>query len=183
MGSKKKRIVSVFGSGHMEENFSEYQKASLLGRMLAENGFTVCTGGYGGIMEAAPRGAKQVGGKTMAVIAEELNPEPNRWIDDVKCEKTWKRRLMRLIDVADAFVVFDGGTGTMNELFVVWEMLNKKLIAKPMIIHGAEMIKFVRRVKKQSLVLFNENIYFSNTPQSVIDHIEDSLEEAEAEDD
>ena len=56
----------------MEENFSEYQRAVLMGRVLAENGFTVCTGGYGGIMEAVARGAKQVGGKTIAIVAKEL---------------------------------------------------------------------------------------------------------------
>ena len=45
MAKPKKRIISVFGSGHIEENFSEYQRAALLGRVLAEHGFVICTGG------------------------------------------------------------------------------------------------------------------------------------------
>lgn len=173
---KKKRMITVFGSGHMEENFPEYQRAVLLGRVLAENGFSICTGGYGGIMEAAPRGAKQVGGKTFAVVAKELGVVANRWIDQVRIEKNWRDRLFRLISMGDAFVVFDGGTGTFTELFVVWEMLNKKLLHKPIIIHGPEMIRWVRRLKRQRLILFNRHLSFAASPAEVVDSLEELLE-------
>lgn len=177
----KKRIISVFGSGHIEENFSEYQRAALLGRVLAEHGFTICTGGYGGIMEAAPRGAKQVGGKTLGIVARELGVTANRWIDRVRIERTWRERLMRLVDVADGFVIFDGGTGTLTELFIVWEMVNKRLIQKPIIIHGASMVAFVRNLKKQRLVFFNDSLKIAPSPASVVDYLEDAFEEQEAE--
>ncbi len=180
MRSKKKRIVTVFGSGHIEENFSEYQRAALLGRVLAENGFVVCTGGYGGIMEAAPRGAKQVGGRTLGIVARELKREPNRWMDRVRMEKTWRERLFRLVDVADAIVVFDGGTGTLTELFLVWEMMNKGLMRKPLIIHGAHLINFVKRLKRQRLILFHDALRFAPSPAAVMDCLEDAFaEEAE----
>ncbi len=179
---KKSKIITIFGTGHIEENFPEYQKAILLGRMLAENGFTVCTGGYGGIMEAALRGAKQVGGKTMGIVTKELSLNPNRWVDKIKTEKTWKDRLFRLIHVADAFVVFDGGTGTFTEMFLAWEMINKKIHQKPILIHGTWMVNFIKRLRKQRLILFNENLLYTPTARDVIDCLEEVLhEESDAE--
>ena len=64
------RIVTVFGSSRPSEGDSDYAEARELGRRLAERGFAVCSGGYGGVMEAASRGAKEAGGKTYGVTAE-----------------------------------------------------------------------------------------------------------------
>jgi len=179
MKSGKKKVITVFGSGHMEENFPEYQRATVLGVALAEKGFTVCNGGYGGIMEASARGAKQVGGKTLGIITKEMHRHANRWIDRVKAEKTWRDRLLRLIKTGDAFVVFDGGTGTLTELFTIWEMTNKQLISKPIIIHGLWMRAFVKRLRKQRLIIFNDFIQFAKSPRRVIQCLEDAFEEQE----
>ena len=67
---EKELIVTVFGSSRPRENDAEYGEARLLGRLLAEKGFAVCTGAYGGTMEAVSRGAKDAGGKTYGVTAE-----------------------------------------------------------------------------------------------------------------
>src|SRR5260370_12122807 len=77
-------------------------------------------------MEAVSRGAKEAGGKTYGVTAEffkaaKLNP----WVDVEVRKKTWEERLFELIRRADGFVACKGGTGTLVELAVVWEMLNK----------------------------------------------------------
>ena len=64
------RIITVFGSSRPREHDQEYTEARELGRLLAERGFAVCSGGYGGVMEAVSRGAKDSGGKTYGVTAD-----------------------------------------------------------------------------------------------------------------
>src|SRR2546430_5963442 len=87
-------IVTVFGSSRPGEGSPDYEEACVLGRALAKHGFAVCSGGYGGVMEAVSRGAKQVGGKTYGVTAEFFkSAKLNRWIDVEVRKQTWEERL------------------------------------------------------------------------------------------
>jgi uncharacterized protein (TIGR00725 family) len=135
---KKELIISVFGSSRPQENSADYIEARVLGRSLADKGFAVCTGAYGGTMEAVSRGVKDVGGKTYGVTAEFFPAaKANAWVDVEVRVKTWQERLFELIRLADGFVACKGGTGTLAELAVVWEMMNKSVIApKPFVVLG-----------------------------------------------
>jgi uncharacterized protein (TIGR00725 family) len=134
MGEK---IVTVFGSSRPEAGDPDYEQARALGEALARRGFAVCTGGYRGTMEAASRGAKEAGGKTYGVTAEFFGEQANAWIDVEVRKKTWDERLFTLIEMGDGFVACKGGTGTLVELAVVWEMLHKSvMIEKPMVVLG-----------------------------------------------
>ena len=62
------KIVTIFGGSKCGENSTEYEEAKELGRRLAEAGFTICTGGYLGVMEAASRGAREAGGRVFGVV-------------------------------------------------------------------------------------------------------------------
>src|SRR5215475_9095441 len=117
MGSEL--IITVFGSSRPGEGDTDYEEARVLGRALARRGFAVCSGGYGGVMEAVSRGAKEEGGKTYGVTAEFFKPKANQWIDVEVRMKTWQERLFELIKIADGFVACKGGTGTLVELAVV----------------------------------------------------------------
>jgi uncharacterized protein (TIGR00730 family) len=135
---KKEMIVSVFGSSRPRENDLEYAQARELGRALAGKGFAVCTGAYAGTMEAVSRGAKEAGGKTYGVTAEFFSAaKANEWVDvDVRV-KTWQERLFEIIRLGDAFVACKGGTGTLAELAVAWEMINKSVMpARPFVALG-----------------------------------------------
>jgi uncharacterized protein (TIGR00730 family) len=149
---EKERIVTVFGNSRPRENDAEYGEARLLGRLLAEKGFAVCTGAYGGTMEAVSRGAKDGGGKTYGVTAEAFaEAKTNAWVDVEVRVATWQERLFELIRLGDGFVACKGGTGTLAELAVVWEMMNKSLMAaKPLVALGEfwqPIIKSVREVE------------------------------------
>src|SRR4029077_6102696 len=125
----KEFVVTVFGSSRPHEGEADYEEARTLGRALAKHGFSLCSGGYGGVMEAVSRGAKEAGGKTYGVTAAFFtNAKLNSWIDPEVRMKTWEGRLFDIIRVANAFVACKGGTGTLVELAVVWEMLNKSVI-------------------------------------------------------
>ena len=134
----QEKIVTVFGSSRPREGQADYEEARVLGRALAKHGFAVCSGGYGGVMEAVSRGAKEAGGKTYGVTAEFFAAAKlNSWIDTEVRMKTWEERLFELIRLADGFVACKGGTGTLVELAVVWEMLNKSVITgKPFAVLG-----------------------------------------------
>ena len=143
------RIITVFGSSRPPQSHPDYQEARLLGRALASAGFAVCSGGYGGVMEAASRGAKEAGGKTYGVTAEFFKPKANAWVDTEIRVKTWQERLFELVRVADGFVACKGGTGTLVELAVVWEMLNKSVISgKPMVVLGEFWSPILERVRE-----------------------------------
>lgn len=135
---KKEMIVSVFGSSRPRENDAEYAQARELGRALAGKGFAVCTGAYRGAMEAVSRGAKEAGGKTYGVTAEFFPAaKANEWVDVEVRVKTWQDRLFEIIRLGDGFVACKGGTGTLAELAVAWEMMNKSVMpAKPFVALG-----------------------------------------------
>lgn len=130
----RKAIITVFGSSRPQEREADYEQARELGWALASKGFTVCSGGYGGVMEAVSRGAKDAGGRTVAVTAEFFAAKANRWVDDEIRVKTWQQRLFKLVRLGRGYVTCKGGTGTLVELAVVWEMLNKRVMnAKPFV--------------------------------------------------
>src|ERR1700737_3480556 len=149
---KKEMIVSVFGSSRPRENDSDYAEARELGRALARKGFAICTGAYGGTMEAGFRGAKEAGGKTYGVTAEFFPAaKANEGVDVEIRVKTWQERLFEIIRLGDGFVACKGGTGTLAELAVTWEMINKAVMPpKPFVALGEfwqPILKCVRAVE------------------------------------
>jgi uncharacterized protein (TIGR00725 family) len=146
------QIITVFGSSRPQEGNADYAEARSLGAELAKAGFAVCSGGYGGVMEAASRGAKEAGGKTYGVTAEFFKRNANSWIDVEVRVESWQDRLFELIRLADGFVACKGGTGTLVELAVVWEMLNKSVIvAKPIAVMGEFWTPVLDRVREVEL--------------------------------
>lgn len=146
-------VVTVFGSSRPPEDDADYADARKLGRALIERGFSVCTGGYGGVMAAVSRGAKEAGGKTYGVTAEFFAAaRANPWIDTEVRKKTWDERLFELIRRGDGFVACKGGTGTLVELAVVWEMINKAVMAaKPFVALGDFWQPILERVGEVEL--------------------------------
>jgi len=147
------QIITVFGSSRPLPGDAEYEEARLLGKALAESGFAVCSGGYGGVMEAVSRGAKEAGGKTYGVTAEFFKAARiNRWIDAEIKMKTWQERLFELIRIGNGFVACRGGTGTLVELAVVWEMINKSVMTgKPFAVLGDFWQPVLERVREVEL--------------------------------
>jgi uncharacterized protein (TIGR00725 family) len=143
------KIVTVFGSSRPREGDAEYAEARELGKLLARHGLAVCSGGYGGVMEGVSRGAKDEGGTTYGVTADFFKRAANEWVDTEVRVKTWEERLFELIRLADGFAVCKGGTGTLVELAVVWEMLNKSVMdGKPMVVVGKFWQPILDRVRE-----------------------------------
>jgi uncharacterized protein (TIGR00730 family) len=137
------KTVTIFGSSLPPEQTPAYEDARELGGMLAERGFAVCNGGYGGLMEASARGAREAGGHTIGVTCSIWPRAANPWIAQEVRTASFPERIMTLIALGDAYVVLPGGTGTLAELALVWEMMNKSALSatvggrKPVLIVGS----------------------------------------------
>ena len=146
------KVITVFGSSRPGEATDEYELARRLGGELARAGFAVLSGGYGGVMEAVSRGASEAGGHVIGITADQLSTEANRWVAEQVRVKTWRERLFALIDRGDGYVACKGGTGTLVELAVVWEMLNKGVMgAKPFVALGDFWRPILERVREAEL--------------------------------
>lgn len=112
------QAVSIFGSARTTESSHEYAMARETARALGRRGFTIITGGGGGIMEAANRGARDVGALSIGLNIELPRPQPsNPYVDlRLRFAHFFVRKVM-FVRYASAFVVFPGGLGTLDELF------------------------------------------------------------------
>ncbi len=132
--------VTVFGSARFTEGNPYYELTRRVGEGLARLGFTVITGGGPGVMEAASRGAKDAGGRTVGcniVLPEEqkLNPYIDR---SVTFEHFFVRKVM-LVKYSYAFVVMPGGLGTMDELFEALTLIQTRKIENfPVVLMSTE---------------------------------------------
>lgn len=142
--------VTVFGSARFTEDHPSYIMARDVGRRLAKAGFTVMTGGGPGIMEAANRGAKDVGGSSVGCniqLAHEQKPNPylDRWIT---FRHFYVRKLM-LVKYSYGFIAMPGGFGTLDEIFETATLIQTGKVANfPLVFMGTEywspLIDFLR---------------------------------------
>ena len=115
--------VAVFGSSRTRPDEPDYESAMRCGRLLAESGFHVATGGYGGLMEAVSRGAADAGGTVIAVTAPDLFPQregANQWAHIERPQPTLALRIGKLLDDSVATIALPGSIGTLTELIVAW---------------------------------------------------------------
>ena len=110
--------VTVFGSARFKEDHPYYTLGRQVGRELAQAGFTVMTGGGPGIMEAANRGARDVGGRSVGCNIElPQEQKPNRYLDRWITFRHFFVRKVMLVKYSYAFVALPGGFGTLDEIF------------------------------------------------------------------
>jgi uncharacterized protein (TIGR00730 family) len=110
--------VTVFGSARFKEDHRYYGLAREVGRELARAGFTVMTGGGPGIMEAANRGAKEVGGRSVGCNIElPAEQRPNQYLDRWVTFRHFFVRKVMLVKYSYAFIALPGGFGTLDEIF------------------------------------------------------------------
>jgi uncharacterized protein (TIGR00730 family) len=135
------KIVSVFGGSRPRPGEGAYEEARALGAALTEAGWTVATGGYAGVMEAASRGACEAGGHVIGVtcglIEDWKGLRPNQWVREEKKFATLRERLGHLVEFCDAAVALPGGIGTLSEVALTWSLLQTgEIAAKPLVVVG-----------------------------------------------
>jgi uncharacterized protein (TIGR00725 family) len=152
------KIVTIFGGSKCKEGFPEYEQARKVGQILAEQGFTICTGGYLGVMEAASRGAREKGGRVLGIVMNQFKAEPNRFLTDKVATDHFYDRLQGLIQRSVGFIALKGGMGTVTEISLVWNKLTTKVIDKRPLVLLGECWKPVVNAWEDNLVVSKEDI-------------------------
>lgn len=150
--------VTIFGSARFKEDHEYYKKTEELSAEIAKLGFTIMTGGGPGIMEAANKGAKDVGGRSVGcniILPFEQNPNP--YLDKSVNIKYFFVRKTLLIKYSYAFVVMPGGFGTMDEYFEALTLIQTKMLSEfPIIIfdktYHKELIEYIEFMKQKGTI-------------------------------
>tara|TARA_B100001142_G_scaffold71463_1_gene72085 strand:+ start:15 stop:725 length:711 start_codon:yes stop_codon:yes gene_type:complete len=183
--SKIGPCVSVFGSARTKSDNKFYKQAEEIAYLLTQSGYGVISGGGPGIMEAANKGAKRGGGKSVGLnIALPFEQSHNEYIDNDKLlnfDYFFVRKVM-FIKYAQGFIVLPGGVGTLDELFEAITLIQTKKIGKfPIVLIGKDywsglldwikerMLAIESNISPEDLELFN----LVDTPEEAVDIIED----------
>src|SRR5881275_655002 len=171
--------VTVFGSARVKEGDTSYELARKMGAAIAQLGFTVMTGGGPGIMEAANRGAKEVGGRSVGCNIELASEQAaNAYLDRcVRMHYFFVRKAL-LVKYSYAFVVMPGGAGTLDELFEALTLIQTAKIKNfPIVIMGTdywkELIDFMNKMAQRGMIAEADLslIYATDSIDEAIAHI------------
>src|SRR2546426_11451645 len=145
MSNTQEGTVTILGGSKCRESDPEYAQARRAGELLAEAGYTICTGGYLGVMEAASRGAHERGGRVLGIVMNQFKAEPNRYLTDKGATPHFYERLQRLISRFVGFIAIRGGMGTVTELSLVWNKIQTGVIGpRPLVLLGDCLVPVVR---------------------------------------
>lgn len=172
--SEQERIVTIFGGSKTVESDPEYAVARRVGELLADAGFTICTGGYLGVMEAASRGAREHGGRVLGIVMNQFKHDPNRFLTDKVATPHFYERLQQLITRSVGFIAVKGGMGTVTELSLVWNKIQTKVIEpRPLVLLGDCWPPVVEQWQK-SLAVSDADVAsldFALTPEDAVEII------------
>jgi uncharacterized protein (TIGR00730 family) len=170
--------ITVFGSARFNDAHPYYQLTRELGARIARAGFTVMTGGGPGLMEAANRGAKDVGGVSIGCnIVLPQEQKPNLYLDKFIEFRYFFVRKMMLVKYSYGFVAVPGGYGTMDELFEVATLIQTgKIKSFPVVLMGVEywtpLIEFIRKSLLPSAAINAEDLNHLLLTDSPADAVE-----------
>jgi uncharacterized protein (TIGR00730 family) len=135
--------ITIFGSARFKEDHPHYESARTLAGLIAKKGFTIMTGGGPGIMEAANRGAVEVGGKSVGCnIVLPFEQDPNPYLQKFTNIRYFFVRKVLLLKYSYGLVAMPGGFGTIDELFEVLTLIQTTMIKRyPVVIFGREYHK------------------------------------------
>jgi len=165
------RIVTIFGGSKCLEASREYSEALRVGELLAESGFTICTGGYSGVMEAASRGAHGRGGRVIGVTMNQFKNEPNRYLTEKIPSEHFYERLQRLITQSVAYIALRGSMGTVTEISLVWNKLQTRVLEpRPLVLLGECWPPVVKEWQRQLAVSDTDVaiLNFAQTPEEAV---------------
>jgi len=174
--------VTVFGSARFKDDQPYYQLARRVGFELAQLGFTVLTGGGPGIMEAANRGAREAGGRSLGCnIALPHEQIPNPYLDKFVTFRYFFVRKVMLVKYSEAFLIFPGGFGTLDEAFEAATLVQTgKIVNFPIVFVGKDywspLFDFFRnRLVEAGTIdsLDYERLFLSDSVEEIIERLEE----------
>ena len=151
---RKRLLVAVFGSADPPEGDPLYELARHVGQLLVAAGYDVVTGGYGGVMEGASRGAAEAGGAAVGVTCASFKARaPNRFLTETREEADLVARTGALVDAACGYIVLHGKSGTLAELTLVWALHRAgSLGRRPVVLLGDAWRPFLHHLVRGAMI-------------------------------
>jgi uncharacterized protein (TIGR00730 family) len=129
--------IGVLGSARLGEDDERWEQARRLGELLANAGFAIVTGGYGGLMAAVSRGAHERGGSVIGLpMGHWGGVKPNRWNSELRWSTDYGTRINHLLH-CQAIIALPGGVGTLSEMAMAWAAGQTEGRSLPLILLGA----------------------------------------------
>ncbi len=165
------KVVTSFGTAFVKPDEPLYSEITDIGKYIARAGYDICSGGYYGSMEAISKGAKAAGGKTIGVTVKGWDAAPNSFIDEIVEMPNLMERIVELIGIADSYIILRGGTGTLVEISVTLELMNKRSMPeKKMIFYTNFWMNMIEILKQDSAKLsdlISRNVFFIDNPDEI----------------
>jgi uncharacterized protein (TIGR00730 family) len=176
--------VTVFGSARFSEGHPAYRLSRDAGAMLAKAGFNVMTGGGPGVMEAANRGAREAGGRSVGCNIElPIEQEANPYLDlQLDFEHFFVRKVM-LVKFSCAFVIMPGGFGTLDEIFETLNLVETAKIRRfPLVLMGEEYWREMNDFVQDKLSAAGaispgvaDQLLLTDDPEKMVEHIRSGI--------
>lgn len=174
---KRIRNVAFFGYADAKPDSELYKDAFKTAQVLAKAGLTIVDGGGPGVMDAATKGAQSVNGETLAVTfyPKDAPGFEGRYVGNIVSKEIVTRnyieRMFKLMEHSDAYVIFNGGTGTISEFGTAWVMARLYYgHHKPFLLFGNFWHEIINAIGKNMKMRGNENAIFEivETPEQAI---------------
>lgn len=174
------RGVSIFGSARTPEDSPEYEAARETAYLLGTAGFEIITGGGPGIMEAANRGAHEAGAVSIGCNIElPMEQDPNPYQNRSQTYKYFFVRKTMFIKYSNAYVIFPGGFGTMDELFEALTLIQTRKIRNfPVVLFGSQywrgLLTWITSTMLHEKMIHTEDlglIHLTDSPRDAVDFI------------
>jgi uncharacterized protein (TIGR00730 family) len=172
--------VTIFGSARIGEEHPAYVAARETGRLFADRGWAVVTGGGGGVMEAANRGAQEGGGLSVGFNIELPHEQhPNPYLDIEYTFEHFYVRKVCFVKPSEGFVIFPGGFGTLDELYEALTLIQTgKVMHFPVVLFDSdywqEMLDWIRAELLADRMISPDDVellYVTDDPQEAVDII------------
>ncbi|KAG5466773.1 hypothetical protein LSCM1_00950 [Leishmania martiniquensis] len=187
----EKCAVAIFGWSRTEVGTPRWQQAESVGRLAAQNGLTVITGGYGGSMEATSKGAREVKDvaavgspaasvEVVGIVVSELFPdrqiEGNRYLTKLLDSTSLLHRIEQLTTSSRYFIILPGTIGTLQEMVTIWvqKIVHPRELPMPVIVAFRDPWEKCCQGITESLQLSSQHanaIHFVDTPEEAIEWI------------
>ena len=185
VGRIDRPAVAIFGSARIDERHPAYAPARETGRLFAERGWAVVTGGGGGVMEAANRGAQEGDGLSIGFNIELPHEQaPNDYLDIEHTFEHFYARKVAFVKPSEGFVIFPGGFGTLDELFEALTLIQTgKVMHFPVVLVGSDywggLVAWLRdRLLREGMISPSdvELLHVTDDPQEAVDLIVECFE-------
>jgi uncharacterized protein (TIGR00730 family) len=149
------KTATIFGGGQKAITV-EYAAAQKIARELAKKNYTIKSGGYSGIMEAASRGSVEEGGEAIGVTCATFpSTKGNEYLTTTVVANDIFDRLRVLMD-SDLFIIMKGGIGTLSEFFLLWDIIRKQKNSPKIILVGDHWERIINSLKISGLISSKE---------------------------